>query len=111
MDQADRLRSLVGQGTERRCRLLAVSSGKGGVGKTNVCLNVAIALAQKGKKVALLDLDIGLANADLLLGVQAKHNLRHVLNGQLSLREALVQTPSGIFLLPGSTGVPLVSDL
>ena len=110
MDQADRLRSLMNE-RSKACRVIAVGSGKGGVGKTNICLNLAIALVRLGKKVIVVDVDIGLANADVILGVRSKYNLGHVLAGEVSVREALTAAPGGIFLLAGSTGVPMVSDL
>ncbi|MBN1442747.1 MAG: MinD/ParA family protein [Planctomycetes bacterium] len=110
MDQADRLRNMMGS-TGRRTRVIAVASGKGGVGKTNIALNLAICLVRLGQKVIVVDVDIGLANADILLGSQPKIHLGHVLAGEASVLDALAPAPGGVFLLPGSTGMPLVSDL
>jgi flagellar biosynthesis protein FlhG len=112
MDQAARLRTMMQTGGSRRSsRVLAISSGKGGVGKTNLSLNLAIALAGCGKRVGVVDVDIGLGNADVLLGIKSTYNLKHVLRGQISVAEAMISGPGGIFLIPGSTGLPLVSDL
>jgi flagellar biosynthesis protein FlhG len=110
MDQADQLRKLV-DGSGARARVIAVSSGKGGVGKTNICVNVGIALASLGKDVVVFDVDIGLANADVVLGVRPQYDLRRVLVGEVDARSALTPAPGGIRLLAGSAGVRTVSDL
>ncbi len=110
MDQADRLRDLV-SASEHRARVVAVTSGKGGVGKTNIAANLALALVQQGKRVILVDVDIGLANADVLLGVQPRVHLGHVLSGEVGPLEALTLTPGGLALLPGCTGMRQLSDL
>ena len=109
-DQAEGLRSLVDD-RDGRATVLAVTSGKGGVGKTNICANLAIALASLGKSVVIVDVDIGLANADVVLGVKPAYDLRHVLVGQVPLRLALTDGPGGVRLLAGSAGAPTVSDL
>ena len=110
MDQAERLRSLM-DSEERGARVLAVTSGKGGVGKTNISVNLAVALAKLGKRVVLIDVDIGLSNADVLLNVQPRFHLGHVLSGEVAPLEALVSTDYGVFLLPGSSGTVSISDL
>lgn len=110
MDQAERLRALMGT-SERRARVIAIASGKGGVGKTNLAVSLAIALAQKSKRVVLADLDIGLANADVLLGVQPRVHAGHVLAGEVAALEALTQAAGGVWLLPGATGARHLSDL
>ncbi len=110
MDQAENLRNLV-KGTVSRARFLSVTSGKGGVGKTNFAVNLAVLLNEFGKKVILVDVDIALANADILLSVQPRFNLGHVLAGEVSVLEALTRTPSGILVMPGCVGVRHVSDL
>jgi flagellar biosynthesis protein FlhG len=110
MDQAERLRDLMGGGGSR-ARVLAVTSGKGGVGKTNVAVNLALALAELGKRVILVDVDIGLANADVLLSVEPKLHLGHVLSGEVSTLDALTSGPGGVLLLPGCVGVRHLSDL
>jgi flagellar biosynthesis protein FlhG len=86
-------------------RVIAVTSGKGGVGKTNVSVNLAVALAAGDKDVMLLDADLGLANVDVLLGLQPQFNLSHVLNGERSLEEIIVEGPLGIKIIPASSGV------
>ena len=91
--------------------MLAVASGKGGVGKTNVAVNLSIALSQLGRKVILIDIDIGLANADVILSVQPRYNLGHVLAGEVPVMEALTPTPDGVLLLAGCTGIRHISDL
>ncbi len=110
MDQAENLRNLV-KGTVSRARFLSVTSGKGGVGKTNFAVNLAVLLNEFGKKVILVDVDIALANADILLSVQPRFNLGHVLAGEVSVLEALTRTPSGILVMPGCAGVRHLSDL
>jgi flagellar biosynthesis protein FlhG len=110
MDQAERLRSLMSS-EEHRARVLAVTSGKGGVGKTNISVNLAVALAKMGKRVVLIDVDIGLSNADVLLNVQPRFHLGHVLSGEVAPLEALISTDYGVFLLPGSNGTVSISDL
>ncbi|MGD7034489.1 MAG: MinD/ParA family protein [Gammaproteobacteria bacterium HGW-Gammaproteobacteria-10] len=92
-------------------RVIAVTSGKGGVGKTNLSVNLGLALAEQGKRVALLDADMGLANVDVLLGMYPKFNLSHVLKGEKTLSEIIVTGPSGLQVIPASSGLQHMSDL
>lgn len=85
-------------------RVLAVCSGKGGVGKTNVAANVAIALAARHRNVCLLDADVSLANVDVLLGIQPRFNLSHVVSGETGLAAALLRGPNNIQIVPAASG-------
>ncbi|MCL7745418.1 MinD/ParA family protein [Guyparkeria hydrothermalis] len=107
-DQADGARHATGS---RPVRVIAVTSGKGGVGKTNVSLNLSVALARTGDRVVLMDADLGLGNVDVLLGLQSRGNLSHVLEGTASLDEIMLEGPEGIGILPASSGVAHMAAL
>ncbi|MDP6504354.1 MAG: MinD/ParA family protein [Planctomycetota bacterium] len=92
-------------------RVIAVTSGKGGVGKTNFSANLAIALARFRKRVLLVEGDLSLANVDVLLGLQAPFNLHHVLTGKKTLRDIIIEHSSGVKIVPASSGVEEMSDL
>ena len=92
-------------------RIVAVTSGKGGVGKTNVVANLALGLSELGKKVVVLDADFGLANIDVLLGLTPRFHLGHVLFGNKTLTEIMVQGPKGIRIIPASSGLQKLSEL
>jgi flagellar biosynthesis protein FlhG len=92
-------------------RVLAVTSGKGGVGKTNVVANLAFGLSKLGKRVMVLDADVGLANMDVLLGLSPKFHLGHVFSGQKRLEEIIVPGPGGIRIIPASSGIQELVDL
>jgi flagellar biosynthesis protein FlhG len=92
-------------------RVLAVTSGKGGVGKTNVSVNLGVALSQLGNRVLLMDADMGLANVDIMLGLTPKFNLSHVLDGQKTLKEVLVKGPAGIRIIPAASGIKRMAEL
>lgn len=92
-------------------RVLAVTSGKGGVGKTNVVANLAYGLSKLGMRVMVLDADVGLANMDVLLGLSPEFHLGHVLSGQKRLREIIVNGPGGMRIIPASSGVQELVDL
>lgn len=116
MDQAVTLRNIAENGGEFEVgrslsRVIAVSSGKGGVGKTNSVVNLAVAFANMGKKVLLLDADLGLGNLDVLLGIAPKYNIGHLLRGERTMEEVLVEGPAGIMILPASSGVHELTDL
>jgi flagellar biosynthesis protein FlhG len=124
VDQATHLRSLV-QGTitagdasagtafprRARAQVVAITSGKGGVGKSNVAVNLAITLAGAGKRVTLLDADLGLANADVLCNVDLRTNLSHVIARKKELSEVLVKAPGGFNLIGGASGLARMADL
>jgi flagellar biosynthesis protein FlhG len=110
IDQAAQLRSLVRE-HRRRASVIAVTSGKGGVGKSNVAVNLAIQLARAGKQVVLLDADLGLANADLLCGVDLPSNLAHVITRKKELRDVMVDVPGGFKLIGGASGLARMADL
>ncbi len=95
----------------RSVRTIAVTSGKGGVGKTNVVANLAIGLRRLGKRVLVFDADLGLCNIDVLLGLNPKFNISHILSGQKSLSEVLVEGPEGILILPASSGMEELTNL
>jgi len=92
-------------------RVLSVASGKGGVGKTNVTVNLAIRLAQGGRKVLVFDADLGLANVDLLLGLRPTSSLRDVVEGRCGLSETLMRGPCGIEVVPGGCGLGELANL
>jgi len=91
--------------------VIAVTSGKGGVGKTNISVNLAVSLASYGRSVVLFDADLGLANVDITLGLKAKYDIRHVISGERSLEEILLEGPRGIHIVPAASGISSVTRL
>lgn len=109
-EQAKKLREFVLK-SQGRARVIAVTSGKGGVGKTSISVNLGIALAARGNRVVLLDADLGLANVEVLLGLNSLYNLQHVIDGERTLTQILVKGPGGIGVVPGSSGLAKLADL
>jgi len=107
-DQATGLRRMVNPAP---VRVIAVTGGKGGVGKTNISVNLGVALAELGRRVMLLDADLGLANIDVILGLHAKHNLSHVMSGECTLEEIMVTGPHGLKVIPGASGMQHMAEL
>lgn len=112
-DQAEALRRLAehARGDGGRARVIPITSGKGGVGKTNLAVNLAICLSRLGYRTGVLDGDLGMANVDLLLGVAPEFNLSHVLYGQKSLEEIMIEGPEGISVFAGGSGVYELANL
>jgi flagellar biosynthesis protein FlhG len=92
-------------------QVIAVTGGKGGVGKTSVAVNLATALASAGRRVMLLDGDLGLANVDVFLGLSPRHTMAHVLSGERTLEEIILESPHGIQVVPGASGVAELANL
>lgn len=100
------------KGTGRKyVQTIAVASGKGGVGKTNVVANLAIAMRKLGKNVLIVDADLGLSNIDVLLHLAPQYTIQHVLRGEMQLKDVLVEGPHGIRILPASSGVQELTAL
>lgn len=91
--------------------VIAVTSGKGGVGKTSIAVNLAVSLAREGREVVLFDADLGLSNVDIALGLKPKHDISEVLAGARSLEEILVQGPGGVRVVPASSGISAMTEL
>jgi len=124
MNQADTLEKMMKEqdaalteqrkfssGARSQPRVISVSSGKGGVGKTNLTSNLAYNIAKTGKKVLILDADLNLANVDVLLGLTPRYNLHHVFQGERTMSEVMVEGPGGIMILPGSSGIMELANL
>ena len=114
MDQAQKLRDIVktSELTDANdARIITVSSGKGGVGKTNFTVNMGLALGKLGKRVTIIDADLGLANVDVLLGIVPKYNLSHVIKGEMTVEEVIVNGPYGISIISGGSGIMDLIDL
>ena len=92
-------------------RTLAIASGKGGVGKTSVSVNLAVQLARRGRRVVLLDADLGTANADVICNVRAPRTLAHLIDGRCSIEELVIPVPGGFHLVPGASGLAHMADL
>lgn len=127
IDQAHKLRGLVSRGPMRetgvqerqpgrfvdgkQCRTIAVTSGKGGVGKSNMALMLSIALTRLKKRVLLLDADLGLANIHILLGIAPRRNVSDLVNGTAAVEEILCGGPEGLHILPGASGLEAMANL
>ena len=132
-DQADRLRELISEQLAIRtaaeavapeakasdpdaaptshARVIVVTSGKGGVGKTNITVNLALALANRGQRTILFDADLGMANVDVILGVSPKANLAEVINGRKTMEEILLPYNEFLEIVPGGSGIAELADL
>ena len=121
-DQADGLRLLMkeihkttdtitAQTEARKTRIIAVTSGKGGVGKTNVAANMGIAYARMGKKVIVIDADLGLANVNVIMNVIPQYNLYHVIKKQKKMSEIIIDTEYGIKLIVGASGFSKIANM
>jgi len=123
-DQADGLRNIVKSdastgrnalmGSQAKVefpKVVAVTSGKGGVGKTNIVGNMAVALQKSGKRVVIIDADVGLANIDIIFNIQSKYDISHVVSGEKKLSEIMVTTHHGIKIVPGGSGFSHLTQL
>ena len=116
-DQATRLRQMVGAESIvtpitsaqaeawANVRVVAITSGKGGVGKTNLAVNLAIALQKRGRRVLIIDADLGMANVDILLGTASRKHLLDLLHPEVKLDDVIAQTPHGIQYISGGSGI------
>ena len=114
MDQAERLRELVrnqNDAPKRTARVITVTSGKGGVGKSSICINLGIALSKVGKRVAILDADFGLANVEVMLGIRPKYNLGDLIFRGKSLVDIVTKGPEGIGFISGGSGIQEMNNL
>lgn len=96
---------------ESYTRVIAITSGKGGVGKSNIVANLGFVLSQSGKKVLILDADLGLGNLDVLLGLTPKYNLSHAITGAKTISEIVIEGPGKVKILPAPSGIQELSDL
>ena len=125
-DQASELRAMLqnkantstgstsnsnGEHREHKTRVIAVTSGKGGVGKTNISVNLAIAFAQTGKRVILIDGDLGMANVNVLLGITPKANLLDIINKKKKMSDIILNTELGIQFVDGANGFSRIANL
>jgi flagellar biosynthesis protein FlhG len=101
----------AGDRERENIRVIAITSGKGGVGKTNISANLAYVLSRMKKKTLIFDADMGLANIDIILGLSPKYNMHHVLLGEKSLGEVIVPGPGGIKILPAASGIQEMAEL
>lgn len=128
MDQATNLRRMIKGESDRiyklkkddrdgsfspinRPKVIAITSGKGGVGKTSVVGNLAIACQRMGKRVLIFDADLGLANIDIIFGLNPKHNIKEVIEGEKELSQIIVKGPEGVAIIPASSGVQELAHL
>jgi len=121
-DQADKLRKMVNRvqtqpesavikANHIKARVITVTSGKGGVGKTNFTVNLALALAKLNKKVVIIDADLGMGNVDVVLGCSGPYNILHLLEGGFSLKDIITDGPLGIKFMSGGSGIHQLSNL
>ena len=121
-DQAQKLRELAKsadvkpsipskKAAEGRCMSIAVTSGKGGVGKTTLALILAANLAKMQKKVLLMDADLGLANIHILLGIAPRFNISHVVSGECGLNDIIIEAAPGVYLVPGASGLEQLANI
>lgn len=92
-------------------RVIAVTSGKGGVGKTNIVANAAVSLSRMGKRVVIIDADVGLANIDIIFNLRPEFNIRHVISSEKTLKEVMVRSEHGVNILPGGSGFADMTQL
>ena len=122
-DQAEKLREIMRQRTSaavnsevpearsRKTRIITITSGKGGVGKTNVSVNLALAYARTGKKVVVMDADLGLANVNIMLNMVPKYNLYDMIRKGKSMKDIILETDYGIYIVAGALGISQIANL
>lgn len=112
-DQVSSLRELASRQKRppSKLRVIAVTSGKGGVGKTNFTVNLALALAELGERVIILDGDLGLANVDIAFGLTAGYTMEHIISGEKTIEQILLRGPRGIGIIPGGSGVQELANV
>src|SRR5450631_2194069 len=108
---ATKVDALAELNSSRPVKVIAVTGGKGGVGKTTVSANLAVAIAAQGRDVMLVDADLGMANVDVVLGLHTRYHLGHVMQGECSLEDAIVTGPHGLQIAPAASGIKRMANL